>query len=120
MLAPLARRGATRFARAQGAVPLPHERSECGRPASESELAPFRGAKHRGPHRREARRPSDQIESTKNLNTIFLGILDEFRQRYLVSYSPQGVAKGGWHRLEVRIKNRKATVIARPGYLGGS
>ena len=61
-----------------------------------------------------------EIESTKNLNAIFLGILDEFRHRYLVSYSPQGVAKGGWHRLEVRIKSRKATVKARPGYLAGS
>ncbi len=57
-----------------------------------------------------------RIESTKNLGATFLGILDEFRQRYLVSYSPQGVAKGGWHRLDVRVKEKSAVVKARPGY----
>jgi Ca-activated chloride channel homolog len=61
-----------------------------------------------------------EIEKTANLGPTFLGILDEFRHRYLVSYTPRGVAKDGWHRLEVRIKNHKATVKARPGYLAGS
>ena len=55
--------------------------------------------------------------STQNLGATFVGILDEFRQRYLVSYSPRGVSKDGWHRLEVRVKGRKAVVKARPGYL---
>ena len=55
--------------------------------------------------------------STKNLGATFVGILDEFRQRYLVSYSPRGVSKDGWHRLDVRVKGRKTTVKARPGYL---
>jgi len=49
-----------------------------------------------------------------------LGILDEFRHRYLVSDTPTGVAKDGWHRLDVRVKSRRATVKARPGYLAGS
>jgi len=61
-----------------------------------------------------------EIEKTANLGPTFLGILEEFRHRYLVSYTPRGVAKDGWHRLDVRIKNRKATVKARPGYLAGS
>jgi len=61
-----------------------------------------------------------EIEKTANLASTFLGILDEFRQRYLVSYTPKGVAKDGWHKLEVRVKNRRATVKARPGYLAGS
>ena len=47
-------------------------------------------------------------------------MLQEFRQRYLVSYTPRGVAKDGWHRLEVRVRNRRATIKARPGYLAGS
>jgi hypothetical protein len=51
---------------------------------------------------------------------MFVGVLEEFRQRYLLSYSPQGVPTGGWHRLEVRVKRRGATVKARPGYLAGS
>jgi VWFA-related protein len=61
-----------------------------------------------------------EIESTKNLSAVFLGIINEFRQRYLLTYSPQGVSGSGWHRIEVRVKNRKAKVLARPGYLAGS
>jgi VWFA-related protein len=58
------------------------------------------------------------IESTKDLSVTFSSILEEFRMRYLISYSPQGVPTGGWHRLEVRVRNRGVTVQARPGYLG--
>ena len=61
-----------------------------------------------------------EIEKTANLPATFLGILEEFRHRYLVSYTPKGVAKDGWHKLDVRLKNRRATVKARPGYLAGS
>jgi VWFA-related protein len=60
------------------------------------------------------------VGSTKNLDATFVGILDEFRQRYLLSYSPQGVPGGGWHRLEVRVKARGAAVKARPGYVAAS
>jgi VWFA-related protein len=60
-----------------------------------------------------------EIESTRSLSSVFLEVLDEFRQRYLVSYSPRGVSKGGWHQLTVRIKGQSATVRARPGYLAG-
>jgi VWFA-related protein len=61
-----------------------------------------------------------EIEKTANLPATFLGILEEFRHRYLVSYTPKGVAKDGWHKLDVRVKNRRATIKARPGYLAGS
>lgn len=59
------------------------------------------------------------VESTKDLAATFSKILEEFRNRYLISYSPQGVARGGWHRLEVRVRNRGAAVKARPGYFAG-
>jgi VWFA-related protein len=59
------------------------------------------------------------LDSTANLDQTFRRLLDEFRQRYLVSYSPRGVSPGGWHRIDVRIKGRQATVKARPGYLAG-
>jgi VWFA-related protein len=59
------------------------------------------------------------IEKTQNLPQVFLSILEEFRERYLLSYTPRGVSKDGWHRLDVRVKGRRATVKARPGYLGG-
>jgi len=60
-----------------------------------------------------------EVEKATNLSTIFLTMLEEFRQRYLVSYTPRGVTKDGWHRLEVRVKHRGAIVKARPGYLAG-
>jgi VWFA-related protein len=60
-----------------------------------------------------------EVDKTANLSAIFLEVLQEFRQRYLISYTPRGVAKDGWHRLEVRVK-KKGVVKARPGYLAGS
>jgi VWFA-related protein len=60
-----------------------------------------------------------EMEKTANLSATFVGILEEFRQRYLVSYTPRGVSRDGWHRLEVRLKGRRATIKARPGYLAG-
>ena len=60
-----------------------------------------------------------EVEKTANLGAIFLGVLEEFRQRYLISYTPRGVPKDGWHKLDVTIRNRKATIKARPGYLAG-
>jgi Ca-activated chloride channel family protein len=60
-----------------------------------------------------------EIASTKDLDAEFLRVLDEFRQRYLLSYSPRGVTKEGYHRLEVRVKERDVRVKARPGYLAG-
>jgi VWFA-related protein len=61
-----------------------------------------------------------KIESTKDLSATFLKILDEFRQRYLISYSPTGVVPGGYHRLEVRVKDRRLTVKSRAGYQAGA
>jgi VWFA-related protein len=60
------------------------------------------------------------LESTQDMDRAFLEILNEFRQRYLLSYSPRGVSSSGWHRLDVRVKNRKVEIKARPGYLVGS
>jgi len=56
-----------------------------------------------------------EVEKTEKLDSIFLEILQEFRQRYLISYTPRGVQKEGWHKLDVRVK-RGGTVKARPGY----
>ena len=59
-----------------------------------------------------------EIESTPDLQKAFVGILDEFRQRYVLAYRPQSVPKGGWHRLEVRVKGRPVDIKARAGYQG--
>jgi VWFA-related protein len=56
-----------------------------------------------------------EVERTENLDAVFIGILEEFRRRYLVSYTPHGVSREGWHKLDVRVK-RNGVVRARPGY----
>lgn len=55
----------------------------------------------------------------KALRPTFTRILAEFRQRYLVTYSPRDVAPGGWHQLRVAVRHRRLTVKARPGYMRG-
>jgi VWFA-related protein len=60
-----------------------------------------------------------KAESTGGIREAFLRVLEEFRHRYVLSYVPEGVSRGGWHPLTVRVKNRRATVKARPGYLAG-
>jgi Ca-activated chloride channel family protein len=56
---------------------------------------------------------------SRNLSSTFLSVLNEFRERYVLTYSPQGVERQGWHALEVRVKRKAASVKARPGYLAG-
>lgn len=60
-----------------------------------------------------------EVESTRDLSQTFLRILEEFRQRYILSFSPRGVQPTGWHRLDVRVKGRRVTVNARAGYQAG-
>jgi VWFA-related protein len=57
-----------------------------------------------------------EVDSTLDLSRILFGILDEFRHRYLVSYTPAGVPTDGWHKLDVRVRRRKVSITARPGY----
>ena len=51
-----------------------------------------------------------------DFRAAFLEIVAEFRHRYLLGFTPKGVAEDGWHKLEVRVRPRGATVKARPGY----
>jgi VWFA-related protein len=51
-----------------------------------------------------------------SLATAFTRVLNEFRQRYVLSYTLPGTAAEGWHRIEVRVKKRNALVKTRPGY----
>jgi len=59
-----------------------------------------------------------RISSTGGLRDSLKGILQEFRSRYILVYSPDGVSPGGFHRLDVRVKRRGVIVKARPGYIG--
>ena len=55
---------------------------------------------------------------TDQLDVVFRAILEEFRQRYLIGFTPDGVAKGdGWHTLEVKLaRGKKGDIHARAGY----
>jgi Ca-activated chloride channel family protein len=50
------------------------------------------------------------------LAATFLKVLDEFRQRYVLTYTATGVAEGGWHTIEVKLRGRSGEVRARRGY----
>ena len=55
-------------------------------------------------------------EQNRDIARTFARVLDEFNTRYVLGYAPHGVAGNGWHRLEVRLKKRSGTVLARRGY----
>lgn len=59
-----------------------------------------------------------EIQATTDLQKAFVAILDEFRQRYVLSFTPRGVSPTGDHRLQVRVKGRRPTIVARQGYTG--
>ena len=60
-----------------------------------------------------------EVDRNEDLSRMFRAILDEFRHRYLVTYTPRNVPAGGWHTLDVRVNRPGARVKARPGYQGG-
>jgi Ca-activated chloride channel family protein len=59
-----------------------------------------------------------QVNSSRELRPAFEKILQEFRNRYVLAYSPAGVAADGYHSLDIRVKRSGASVKARPGYTG--
>jgi VWFA-related protein len=61
-----------------------------------------------------------EIDTTASLSRTFASVLDEFRHRYLLGFTPRNVASTGWHQLDVRVKRRNATVTARRGYQAGT
>ena len=54
--------------------------------------------------------------SNKDLHATFTQTLAEFRDRYVLSYTPTGVSPSGWHRLDVKLKGKSGKVTARRGY----
>lgn len=52
------------------------------------------------------------------LDDTFSTILARYRQRYLLSFTPTGVETGdGWHRIEVKLRKRQGSIVAREGYM---
>lgn len=60
-----------------------------------------------------------EVKSTIDVESVFLRLLTEYRQRYLLSYTPTGVSREGWHKIDVRVKQPNVSVRARSGYLAG-
>jgi VWFA-related protein len=57
-----------------------------------------------------------EVQSTRDLRDTFVRLLGEYRQRYLVGYTPTGVSADGWHEVQVSVTRRGATVKTRQGY----
>jgi hypothetical protein len=58
-----------------------------------------------------------RVPRDANLTEPFGRILAQYRQRYLITYTPSDTTTPGWHRLEVRLRNRPGRVVAREGYV---
>jgi Ca-activated chloride channel family protein len=54
--------------------------------------------------------------SPNRLRDAFAQALREMKTRYVLSYTPQGVEREGWHTLDVRLTQSNAEVTARRGY----
>jgi VWFA-related protein len=53
---------------------------------------------------------------TERLAESFLAVLAHVKSRYLLRYEPSGVAREGWHKLDVTLRGKKGDVRARRGY----
>lgn len=56
-----------------------------------------------------------QAADMAKLRAAFVDIISRFHQRYVVSYTPTGVAGSGWHPLEISVTGG-GDVTARRGY----
>jgi len=57
-----------------------------------------------------------QAAAATDLRPAFLRIVEEFRQRYVISFTQANVPQTGWHPLTVRARARNIVVRARAGY----
>jgi Ca-activated chloride channel homolog len=55
--------------------------------------------------------------SLGDLQERLAAVLKEIGTRYVIGYEPAGVARDGWHQVQVRLRNRRGEVVVRPGYL---
>ena len=50
------------------------------------------------------------------MGNVLVGMLNEFRQGYVLHYALDGTPQKGWHKLQVRVPARRYAVRAREGY----
>ena len=55
-------------------------------------------------------------DSPERLQRAFAEIADAMSHRYILRYEPQGMTRGGWHRIEIKLKGQKGDLQARHGY----
>jgi hypothetical protein len=54
---------------------------------------------------------------SRDLGPVFESLIREFRQRYILAFTPERVGTGdGWHTLGVKLRRRSGRVHARSGY----
>ena len=51
-----------------------------------------------------------ELASPTRIRETFVEILSEFRQRYLLTYTPDGISEQGWYLLEVNVKRKWLSV----------
>jgi tetratricopeptide (TPR) repeat protein len=57
------------------------------------------------------------VGGVPTLSGTFRRAFDDFRSGYVLRYTPEGVDRGGWHAIQVRVpRNRSYTVRGRNGY----
>jgi VWFA-related protein len=56
------------------------------------------------------------LATAADLGPRFAEILEALRARYLLAYEPAGVARGGEHKLQVKLRRGKGEVRARTSY----
>jgi VWFA-related protein len=57
------------------------------------------------------------VQVDRPLDRTFRDILAEYRQRYIITYTPRGIERKGWHAIEVRLRGARGTIQTRRGYL---
>ena len=57
------------------------------------------------------------IAPGENVTSTFRRVLEQFRTSYVLYFIPNGVDRQGSHTLDVRVKNAKAEIRARRGYV---
>lgn len=61
-----------------------------------------------------------EIEKSSGFRAELMRVLEEFRSRYVLTFTPRGVPAGGFHQLEVKARRAGLRVRARPGYVSSS
>ena len=56
------------------------------------------------------------VTSTAGVGDAFAQILARYRHRYLLTFTIPESAEKGWHTIDVRLRTRRGTVLARTGY----